>query len=100
MSPDAYAELVASGQPHTLVDVREPQELAGYGQISGNINIPLGTLPYSLGQIPAEKDAKIILLCQAGIRSMTAADFLASQGYTDLHNLTGGYMAWKAAGHS
>ena len=44
------------------------------------------------------KNAKIVLQCRSGKRSMSAAHYLESQGYTDLYNLEGGILQWEDEG--
>jgi monothiol glutaredoxin len=40
------------------------------------------------------KDAQIVLQCRSGRRSMMVAQHWLAQGYTNLHNLDGGVLAW------
>ena len=42
----------------------------------------------SKAEVP--KDREVIVHCKSGVRSQKAIDFLKSQGYTKLVNLTGG----------
>lgn len=74
-----------------LIDVREDYEYE-----NGN----LGALHIPLGEIPARQDEilknkKVIIHCRSGVRSANAISFLEqSFGFTNLHNLEGGIMAW------
>jgi rhodanese-related sulfurtransferase len=36
-----------------------------------------------------------LIYCAGGGRSAAACEFLASKGYTNLHNLEGGFGAWQ-----
>jgi rhodanese-related sulfurtransferase len=56
------------------------------------INIPLLTIPNNLHKI--DKDKKVVIFCQHGVRSLHAIDFLKQQGYNNLINLTGGIVTW------
>jgi rhodanese-related sulfurtransferase len=76
----------------TLIDVREPSEFAA-GHVPGAVNLPLGGLPGSAGQI--ERDARIIVICQSGHRSVRAAKRLLKAGFTDVRNVVGGTSAWQ-----
>jgi rhodanese-related sulfurtransferase len=81
------------------VDVRQPEELHGpLGSILGAVHIPLDVL-VSAGP-PAEwpSDTPLLLVCRSGARSSFAAMELAARGFTRLHNLTGGMIAWNHAG--
>ncbi len=74
-----------------LVDVREPNEYAK-GHIDGSVHIPLGQIPTRFDEIP--KDRPVVVQCRLGGRSAKAVEYLQSQGYTNVRNLTGGIQAW------
>jgi rhodanese-related sulfurtransferase len=78
----------------TVVDVREPFEFET-GRVPGAVNIPLQTVPDSVGQLDADKPVYVI--CQHGVRSERAASFLESRGF-DVVNVLGGTSAWAEAG--
>ena len=83
-----YAAVVGStGQ---LVDVREPDEVAG-GSLPGAVNIPLGDLPSRVGEL--DQTQRVVLLCGSGGRSTQAAEFLTASGFGDVVNLAGGMKA-------
>jgi rhodanese-related sulfurtransferase len=85
-----YASAVgADGQ---LIDVREPDEVAG-GTLPGAVNIPLGDLPVRFNEL--DQSRRVVLLCKAGGRSTQAAEFLTAQGFGDVVNLDGGMMAFS-----
>lgn len=88
----APAELAAFLQEHPgalLLDVREPWEHQ-LSALPGSLLMPLGSLPARAEDEIEEKDAPIVVYCHHGIRSINGCAYLASLGYTSLHNLTGG----------
>jgi len=74
-----------------LVDVREPWEYA-HCRIDGSLSIPLGELPARLRELSRERE--LVLVCHHGNRSQNAAQWLAQNGYANVHNLRGGIEAW------
>ena len=88
-------ELAAQGA--RLIDVRTEAEVA-QGVIDGAIHIPLHLLPLRAADIP--QDAPVVIYCRSGARSAQACAFMASKGYDNMHNLSGGIMAWARSGNA
>jgi rhodanese-related sulfurtransferase len=84
-------ELQAQRHAVTVIDVREPAEVA-ICALKGALVIPLGQLPARLSEIPADKP--IVTLCHHGMRSLHAAQLLAAKGITNVVSLKGGIDAW------
>ena len=82
---------IDAGTRPFILDVREPQEYQ-INRIEGSTLIPLGELPARFGEL--DKNAEIVCQCKMGGRSAKAAAFLRQQGFTNVHNLTGGITAW------
>ncbi|KAI9485087.1 Rhodanese-like domain-containing protein [Zychaea mexicana] len=91
---------------YILLDVREPSEVM-QGFIPSAINIPLSKLlpawTMSAEEFEEEygferpnEDDKIIVYCQAGIRSANAADFLREIGYKVVLNYPGSYADYAS----
>lgn len=49
--------------------------------------------PYFADQVTdgVDADTPILLLCRSGVRSQAAAEMLEAAGYTQAHNITGGF---------
>lgn len=96
----SLAEIVVEDLPRlaagsTIVDVREPMEWTT-GHVPGALLIPLGELRGSLPSIP--KHRPVITICEAGLRSCTAASLLASAGFTDVAHVPAGSSGYRASG--
>src|SRR5689334_21403055 len=93
------------GQASLLLDVRESAEWER-GHIPGAVLAPRGmlewyadpTTPYAKSELTTKRDARIIVACASGGRSMLAAQTLKSMGYTDVVNMTGGFNEWSKKG--
>jgi rhodanese-related sulfurtransferase len=81
-----------------LLDVREDDEWAA-GHIAGAIHVPMGRVPQQLqfDPGPLTPEVPIVVVCKVGGRSAQVTAWLRHQGY-DATNLTGGMLAWDAAG--
>jgi adenylyltransferase/sulfurtransferase len=58
------------------------------------LNIPLAGLLLEADKV--SKDKPVIMQCRSGARSAAALNQLEQLGYTNLYNLKGGILAWKA----
>ena len=54
----------------------------------------MNAVPLHHGELPADQD--IVVICHHGMRSQQVAHFLEHQGFSRVHNLTGGVEAWAA----
>ena len=86
-------EMRKTGEEHTLLDIREEEELA-ISSIDGAVHIPMNTLPENLDQLT--KDHPIVVMCHVGGRSSQVCVWLNSNGFENAVNLEGGISAWSA----
>jgi rhodanese-related sulfurtransferase len=87
---------------HTYVDIRSSAEFQD-GHPAGALNVPLIEQDEESGQMLPNPDfvrvmqanfapdAKLLVGCQSGGRSARAAQILATFGFTDVSNVTGGF---------
>jgi glyoxylase-like metal-dependent hydrolase (beta-lactamase superfamily II)/rhodanese-related sulfurtransferase len=85
----------AQRQDAFVIDVREPAEYEA-GHVRGAVHLPQADLALRLEELP--RDQPIICICQAGRRSLRAAQFLVQAGFTDVANVEGGTSAWVESG--
>ena len=74
-----------------VLDVREPNEFQ-ICRIEGSTLIPLGQLPARAQELDVNRE--IVVHCKMGGRSAKAVALLRERGFTNVHNLTGGILAW------
>jgi hydroxyacylglutathione hydrolase len=94
--PELSVEQFAARAGTTFIaDVREPAEYLA-AHIRGAVNIPQADLATRLEELP--RGRPIVCVCQAGRRSLRAAQFLVQVGFPDVANVQGGTSAWIASG--
>ncbi len=79
-----------AGEDFQLIDVREDFEYEMSNL--GGVLIPLGGILIETDKI--EKEKPVVVMCRSGKRSAMAIMQLEQQGFTNLHNLQGGILAW------
>lgn len=79
-----------------VVDVRTDKEYQ-QGHVMNALHIPLGVLDDRIVELQAYKTSSIVMVCRSGARSGQAASKLKKLGFTEVHNLGGGMMAWERA---
>lgn len=92
VSPTQAQELQQSGA--VLVDVRTRGEFSA-GHAPGARNVPLDQLPGRLRELATRR--QVVLICQSGRRSASAAALLRREG-VEVVDVSGGMAAWRRAG--
>ena len=94
---EQYKKMVASKEPHVLIDIREESEWAG-GHAAGAMQLGKGIIERDIETKVPRKDTKIVLYCGGGFRSALSADALRQMGYTKAISLDGGWRALQSSG--
>ncbi len=92
---DLQVELTGSPAP-VVLDVRTADEYKT-GHIESSLNFNIKDVPANITQLPADKAAPIVVLCQSGHRGALVMMYLRMTGYANVRNLAGGMNAWTAA---
>jgi rhodanese-related sulfurtransferase len=79
---------------HIVVDVSEPKEYER-AHLPDAINIPLQKLLDNHKKLNKHQDHNIILTCQNGTKSATAARHLKKSGFEKVFVLSGGLLGWQ-----
>jgi rhodanese-related sulfurtransferase len=78
-----------------LLDVRNVSEFER-GRIEKSINVPLFDLESDIERVVPDKSQKIYVYCLSGSRSKVAVEEMMKKGYTNVHNVANGLLAWRA----
>lgn len=100
LTPNEASSIMKDNENIILLDVREDWEREN-SRIDPSLHIPLGEFSSDLqSKLPSEFSVEdhIIVYCKAGVRSRVACDTLASLGFKNLYNLSGGIMQWETEG--
>ena len=95
IEPRALEEVAPKVQ---IVDVRENSEFTGsLGHVRGAQLVPLGELQARASEIA--RDKPVVVVCRSGARSAQALVLLQKAGFSEVANLAGGMLRWRAEGH-
>ena len=96
---------VSAQELNTMLDNKNFVFINVHIPFEGNIADTDVSIPYDqisepsyLSQLPADKNAKIVLYCRSGRMSATAAEALVKLEYTNIWNLKDGMRGWEQAG--
>ena len=87
-------EKLDKGEAVNLFDVREPSEYEDDN--IGATLIPLGDLPHRLDELDGLENEEVIVHCRSGARSARAQQILEENGFTNVRNVIGGMLAYRA----
>lgn len=68
-----------------IIDVRDAAEYNG-GHLANAINIPVGEIEAKVSEIEDYKDKPVVVYCNTGKKSATAADTLIKKGFKNVTN--------------
>ncbi len=91
---DEVAETYQSDGETLLLDVRTPGEWRMH-RIPGVLLIPIDQLADRYQEL--EPNRRTIVICEHGVRSEAAADFLARHDFADVATMRGGMAQWSDA---
>lgn len=94
VTPCEVAETYLDDPATLLLDVRTPGEWTVH-RIAGAILIPIDQLSGRYQEL--DPDQRTIVICEHGVRSEAAADFLARHDFADVATMRGGMAQWSGA---
>ncbi len=95
VSPTTAFEMLQNGNQAQFIDVREPWEYI-QAHPPGARLIPLGELPQRLEELDPERP--VVVICNSGNRSQTAAGILGQNGFQKVYNVLDGIIGWMEKG--
>lgn len=93
ITAEEVKERLDSGDPFTLLDVREAWEFET-AKISGAKLMPMGEVPSRAHQ-ELDPEDHIVVVCHHGVRSMSVTAWLRQQGFEKTQSMRGGIDAWS-----
>lgn len=100
ITPTEAKEMInAGGKDLLILDVRTPGEYKNEKHIKNSVLIPINVIESRVSEIEAFRDKNVIVYCKVGGRSSRVSAYLANQGFSKIHNMTGGITEWKQLGY-
>lgn len=97
MQPKELHKLIKASKAPVILDVRSAMEFRA-GHIPGAERVSFWKVLFRLAKLPAEKDTRIVVLCESGARAEMVLSMLAKRGYSRLELLDGDMAGWRNAG--
>ena len=97
MQAKELAQRIKSKKAPTVVDVRSGFEFRS-GHVPGAIHAPTWKILFKMAQLPEDKNAELVVLCEHGPRAQMAQGLLGMYGYRNTTLLEGHMAGWRRAG--
>lgn len=95
---DLHEQLGSDHKPF-LIDIRS-EEMFNDSHVAGSVNIPQDDLGSRVGELPEDRDAPIVTLCNIGKFSKYATLYLKSKGFRNVRSTKGGLNEWVRKGYA
>lgn len=95
LSPFAATRLLNDGGA-LVVDVRDEKEYKS-GHVINAMSVPVGAMDQHLHQLQKHKERDVLVYCDNGMRTSRAVARLKKEGFSKVHTLAGGLVAWEKA---
>jgi sulfur-carrier protein adenylyltransferase/sulfurtransferase len=94
VTPREVKSMMNRNDDFVLIDCRLPNEYQ-ITHIDGAKLIPLQVIGSRMNELTPHKDAKVVVHCRSGKRSMQFAQVLRRSGFTDVKSMAGGILLWN-----
>jgi rhodanese-related sulfurtransferase len=99
MQPQELLKRMKSKHPPVIIDVRTVFEFRK-GHIPGAIHAQTWKILLRLANIPADRNAELVVTCELGPRARIVKGLLGMFGYSNVTLLEGHMSAWRLAGRA
>jgi rhodanese-related sulfurtransferase len=93
ISPKDLKARLDRNEAPLLLDVRQDWETQ-LCRLPNAVHIPIEELELRVEELNAQDE--IVVYCHKGVRSAAVAEYLRSQGFRDVSNLSGGLDLWAS----
>ena len=97
MQVKELAQRIKTKKSPTVIDVRSGFEFNS-GHVPGAIHAPTWKILLKMAQLPEDKSAELVILCEHGPRAQMAQALLNTYGYRNTALLDGHMAGWRRAG--
>lgn len=95
LSANLFENKIKSTEHAVVLDVRTPEEFKK-GHLNAALNLDWKNAEFNEQLKAIDKNEPIFLYCLSGGRSAEAVSELKKQGFTNINELDGGILAWRA----
>lgn len=98
LNVEEVSQLLTDNKEIVLIDVRTPDEYQ-QGHIAGSqlINFYGNNFKDEIAKLDQEKE--YVIYCRSGGRSGKAVNMMQEMGFQNVHNMSGGILAWNRANY-
>jgi len=97
VNPSEFLEKLNATPEAQLIDVRTPEEFQA-GALENARNIDWNSSDFTNQLADLDKNAPVFVYCLSGGRSAEASQALLENGFKEIYELDGGFMAWTNEG--
>jgi thioredoxin len=97
LSATEFSKKITDVPTATIIDVRSPEEFEG-GHIQNAQNMNWNGNDFDKQISNLDKSKPVLVYCLSGGRSSSAARKMRNQGFKEVYELDGGFMAWNNEG--
>ncbi len=97
ISPEIAHQVLQSGAPVTILDIRTPWEFSA-GHIEGATNIDFYEKSFADRIMALEPGRTYLIYCQTGVRSRALMNALAQTSFRDVMHIPAGFSGWQRVG--